>query len=360
MRIIDATVDLVELPAQPTFRWRDGLPGSEPPVTGGILRVRTDEGLVGEARTRRGLIVRDLVDRLIRAELIGADPLAREYLWHRMWELDRREEFPIYALGLVDVALWDIAGKAAGLPVHRLAGGFRETIPAYASTVTYGSVEEYLDVADQCLEAGFTALKVHAWGQAQRDAELCARLRSHVGDTFPLMYDGSAAFTLADAAYLGQALSEARFLWYEEPMREFNVGAHRWLAERIDVPLLVGETSDGAHMNIADFIASGCAGYVRTSPHLKAGFTGALRIAHVAEAHLMKAEVHGSGLLQRHLCMMIPNTSYYECQVMGNPIVVEPVVGRDGMVAAPSEPGVGYQDGPQSDHDASPALSRAR
>ncbi|MGH3501817.1 MAG: hypothetical protein ACRDQA_13175, partial [Nocardioidaceae bacterium] len=163
MRITNVSVDLVDLPAQPAFRWRDGLPGSEPQVTGGIVRIRTDEGLEGQARTRRGPIVRDLVQRLIGVELVGADPLAREYLWHRMWELERRETFPLYALGLVDVALWDLAGKAAGLPVHRLIGGFRQQIPAYASLVTYGSVEEYLDVVDQCIDAGFTAVKVHAW-----------------------------------------------------------------------------------------------------------------------------------------------------------------------------------------------------
>ncbi|TDE11156.1 enolase C-terminal domain-like protein [Jiangella asiatica] len=359
MRIVDATVDLVELPAQPVFRWRDGLPGSEPPVTGGVLRLRTDDGLIGEAHTRRGVIVADLVNRVIRDEIVGADPLSREYLWQRMWELDRREEFPIYALGLVDIALWDIAGKAAGLPVHRLAGGFREAIPAYASTVTYGSVEEYLDVVDQCLDLGYQAVKVHAWGDARRDGDLVARLRAHVGDDLPLMYDGSAAFNLGDAVHVGRALADAGFLWYEEPMREFNVTAHRWLAENIGVPLLVGETADGAHMNTADFIASGSATYVRTSPHLKGGFTGAIRIAHLAEAYLMNAEVHGSGLLQRQLCMAVPNTTYYESQIMGNPIIPDAAVGADGMVRAPSAPGIGYDAnvaaGRHSDTTLSPA-----
>ncbi|TDC46514.1 racemase [Jiangella ureilytica] len=359
MRIVDATVDLVELPAQPVFRWRDGLPGSEPPVTGGILRLRTDEGLVGEAHTRRGVIVADLVNRVIRGEIVGADPLAREFLWRRMWELDRREEFPIYALGLVDIALWDIAGKAAGLPVHRLAGGFRESIPAYASTVTYGSVQEYLDVVDQCLAHGYQAVKVHAWGDVRRDSELVTRLRAHVGDDLPLMYDGSAAFDLAGAIQLGHALSDAGFLWYEEPMREFNVTAHRWLADNVGVSLLVGETADGAHMNTADFISSGCATSVRTSPHLKGGITGALRIAHLAEAYLMNAEVHGSGLLQRQLCMAVPNTTYYESQIIGNPIIPDPHVDADGMVRAPSAPGVGYDARPAPDEFGDTALSRA-
>lgn len=120
-------------------------------VVGGILRVHTDEGLVGEAHTRRGVIVSDLVDRRIREDLIGRDPLMRELLWQRLWELDRIEELPVYALGLVDVALWDLAYKAVGQPVHQLLGTYREAIPAYASTVTFDSVEEYLDVATQCL-----------------------------------------------------------------------------------------------------------------------------------------------------------------------------------------------------------------
>ncbi|MFF4763749.1 hypothetical protein [Streptomyces sp. NPDC001292] len=156
------TVELVDLPAQPVFRWRRGLPGSEGPVVGGILRIHTDQGLCGEAHTRRGTILNDLVERRIRQDLLGRDPSHRELLWHRLWELDRIEEFPIYVLGLVDIALWDLAGGAAGLPVHQLLGTYREAIPAYASTATFSSIEEYLDVADQCLASGFAAIKLHA------------------------------------------------------------------------------------------------------------------------------------------------------------------------------------------------------
>ena len=79
----------------------------------------------------------------------------REWLWHRLWELDRTEEFPIWLFGVVDVALWDLEGRVLGVPVHRLLGTYRDAIPAYASTTTFATVEEYLDVADQCLELGY-------------------------------------------------------------------------------------------------------------------------------------------------------------------------------------------------------------
>jgi L-alanine-DL-glutamate epimerase-like enolase superfamily enzyme len=350
VKIVSVDVHLVDEPAfTPAFRWRRGLPGSDGPGASGWLVLTTDEGIRGYAYCRRGRILTDLVDRRIRDELVGSDPLRREWLWHRMWELHRIETFPLYLQAVVDEALWDIAGKAAGMPVHQLIGTYRDAIPAYASTVTFGSVAEYLDVADQCLELGYPAIKLHAWGDARKDAELCVALRAHVGDNVPLMYDGSAGFDLMDAVYLGHALSDAAYLWYEEPMREFSVSAYQSLGERVDVPLLVAEVLDGAHMSTADFIASGCASAVRTSSGLKGGITGGLRIAHLAEAHLLRAEVHGMGLPNTHLCMSIPNNTYYESLVYSNPVVRAPEVDGLGMVHAPTGPGLGYEQAWQSD-----------
>jgi L-alanine-DL-glutamate epimerase-like enolase superfamily enzyme len=155
------------------------------------------------------------------------------------------------------------------------------------------------------------------------------------------MYDGSAGFDLPDAVYVGDALYDAGYLWYEEPMREFSVTAYRWLAQRVRVPLNVAETSDGAHMNTADFIASGCASFVRTSADLRCGFTGAMRTAHLADAFRLRAEPHGNTVYARHLCMAVPNCTYYESLVTTNPVQREPGVDVNGMVAAPTSPGVG-------------------
>ena len=345
MKITAVEVVLIDQPAvEPAFRWRVGLPGSEPARTEGWLVLRTDTGIEGYAQYRRGIILEDLVNRRLRSELLGADPLAREYIWHRLWEVDRIEEFPIYVLGVIDTALWDIAGKIAGLPVHQLLGTFRTAIHAYASTVTFGSVPEYLDVIDQALEAGYPAIKLHAWGDAKQDAELAVAVRQHVGPDVPLMFDGSAGYDLLDAIRVGRELAMADYLFYEEPMREFSVTAYQRLAERVDVPLLVAETSDGAHMSTADFIASGCAVGVRTSADLRGGVTGAMRIAHLADAYLMRAEVHGGGLPNTHLCMAIRNNTYYESLIQTNPVTRESCVDAAGLVHAPQTPGIGWEE----------------
>jgi L-alanine-DL-glutamate epimerase-like enolase superfamily enzyme len=344
MKIVAVDVIPTLIPATaPAFVWRDGLPGSEPALEGAWLAIRTDAGITGLNYAPRGAILKDYVDRRLRAELIGQDPMAREYLWHRVWELDRIERFPIFIHGMIDVALWDIAGKAAGLPVHQLLGSYRSSIPAYASTVTFGSTEEYLDVADQCLDLGYTAIKLHAWGDARRDAALCVALREHLGDDVPLMYDGSAGFDLLDATYVGRALSDAAYLWYEEPMKEFSVDAYRRLSERVDVPLMVCEVAEGAHMKTADFIVAGGAAVVRTSSGLRGGITGAMRTAHLADSFLLRAEVHGGGDAAKHLCMAISNTTYFESLIVSSNVVRPDEVDAQGNVHASTLPGIGFE-----------------
>jgi L-alanine-DL-glutamate epimerase-like enolase superfamily enzyme len=350
LKIIAVEVYRVRIPApEPSFIWRRGLPGSSPDGYGAVLLLRTDGGCEGVAfapRLASSAILPDIVDRHLRDLMLGQDPLQREQLWHQVWELDRVEEIPLYLMGTVDIALWDLAGRAYGAPTWEVLGGARTEIVAYASTTTFGSVDEYLEIADQCLELGYPAIKLHAFGDSRADAKLCTALRQHVGDDIPLMYDGSAGFDLPDAVYLGDALSDAGYLWYEEPIREFSVTSYKWLAERTRAPLLVGETSDGAHMNTADFVASGCASFVRTSAELRGGFTGAMRIAHLADSFRLRAEPHGNTITSRHLCMAIPNCTYYESLVWGNPVRREAGIDDHGIVRAPQGPGIGLPAGP--------------
>jgi len=325
-----------------SFVWRKGLPGSDPVVEQTWLRLVTDAGIEGWSCAVRGAIAFDLIERRLKPWLIGKNPLMKELLWHEMWEIDRLEEFPIYMMGVVDAALWDITAKAAKLPLYQLLGGYRDSIEAYASTVTYATTEEFLDVADQCLARGFKAIKLHAWGDARKDAALCQALRKHVGPDIALMYDGSAGFDPYESLYLVRALEEADYLWYEEPMREFSINAYKRLCDQLDIPVLAAETSDGCHYNVADFIAQGAADMVRTSWFYKGGITGALRVAHLADSFQLSAEVHGMGVENTHLCLAIKNNHYYETLVMGNPVAFEARIGPDAHVHAPEAPGLGH------------------
>src|SRR3954469_11464480 len=131
MRITEVEAHRVQIPpAEPPFGWRRGLLGGPAGGEGAVLRLLTDDGVEGAAlmpRRGSGVILEDLVDHVLRAELTGAEPLQREWLWHRMWEIDRTEELPLYILGLVDMALWDLAGPAAGRPGNSWARSARRS-----------------------------------------------------------------------------------------------------------------------------------------------------------------------------------------------------------------------------------------
>src|SRR6185312_10450861 len=103
MKIASVEAVLVDTPAyEPAFNWRHGLHGSAPADVGAWLVLRTDTGIVGLCFTNRGIILKDAVDRRLRAELVGKDPLARELIWHRLWELDRMERYPVHLMAVID------------------------------------------------------------------------------------------------------------------------------------------------------------------------------------------------------------------------------------------------------------------
>jgi L-alanine-DL-glutamate epimerase-like enolase superfamily enzyme len=352
MRITDIRCYVVaDQHPEVSFRWRRGLPGSgdgtalsERPISA-ILRMDTDEGLTGAVKVGDGEAVASLTRRRLKA-LIGEDAMLTERLWTRVWEIDRIEEMHLGHLGLVDLLAWDIKSKKAGLPVYQLIGGNDPKVPAYASTVTWDTMEEYERHIKECADEGFTAFKLHAWGDEYEDARLCRNLRKWVGERATLMFDGSAGWDLTTSLRFGRVLEEAGFYWYEEPMREFNLGAYRKLAAELDIPILAAETSDGVHWNAATWIDDQALDMMRTSSFYKGGVTGALKVAHLAEAHAMKAQVHGMGLPNAHLCAAIPNNDFYEQLVYSSAHIKGlsrraelPING--GFITVPDSPGLG-------------------
>lgn len=314
-----------------------------------VLRVLTDEGVEGHAVAPRGRILMDLIERRVAPELIGKDPLQTEFLWERFWDLDRLEEFPLYALGVADIALWDIKGKTARLPVYQLLGGYRNEIPAYASTTSYDTIEEYLEVVAAAQEAGYPSIKLHLrFRDVKTNAQLCRAVRRHVGDDFSLTLDASALWNYTDSLWFGRVLEELEFEWYEEPMREYDLESYARLCSDLDIPILAAECSYGAHWNAAEFVRRGACDILRTSTHFKGGFTGGMKVAHLAEANGMRAEVHGGGWTNLQLGLAVPNNTYYEDLVISADRIRErgnatPPF-KNGMISLPEDTvGVGWE-----------------
>lgn len=356
MKITDVRCYLLESSEPPReFRWREGLirPSNDGTPAGdrvrtAVVRMDTDAGVTGWHRQPggRGDMVADLVRRRLKL-LIGSNPLLTEDLWHQVWEIDRTEEIHMALLGLPDLLAWDIKSKLANMPVYQMLGGIDPKVPAYASTVTWDTMDEYERYIKQCRDVGFFSFKLHAWGDPKEDAALSINLRRWVGPDADLMFDASAGWDLVTSLEFGRVLQDQGYLWYEEPMREFDLVSYTKLTEKLHIPILAAETSDGCHWNAATWIDMKALDMMRTSVHYKGGLTGGVKVAHLAESFGMRAQVHGGGYGNGHLCAAIPNNDYYEQLVFDGPHIEGlstmsdlPIV--DGYVTIPDTPGLGY------------------
>jgi L-alanine-DL-glutamate epimerase-like enolase superfamily enzyme len=308
MKITGVKIHHVEWERGP-YHWRDGIMPSGSTAKAALLRILTDEGIEGLSPYRAGANVEE-----IKWQLIGTDPLDRERTWQNFWRNLRTSNLGL-AIGPVDCALWDLFGKVSDTPVYKLLGGMRDCVPAYASTVTLDSLEEFMDLADECLQKGYKAIKLHAWGRLEEDAALCRALRKKVGDDIVLMYDASSMFNLyEDAVWFGRQLEEQDYYWYEEPMDHFNMTVLARLAAELDIPLAVAEATHGGPWDALAHIRAGAADVILTGPldTYKGGFTGVMKTAHICEGYGIMCAIHGASIASLHAACAIYNTKYFE------------------------------------------------
>jgi L-alanine-DL-glutamate epimerase and related enzymes of enolase superfamily len=159
-----------------------------------------------------------------------------------MWHKNRQTTFR--AIGAMDVALWDIAGKAAGLPIHRLLGSYRESVPAYASSAVLPSKEAYAEEALRFkAEAG--RYKIHPPTDPVVDIEVCRAVRWAVGDEFRVMLDSTWAYQYPEALRVGKVVEDLGYYWYEDPLADDDILNYVKLKQHLAIPILATEYSPG-------------------------------------------------------------------------------------------------------------------
>jgi L-alanine-DL-glutamate epimerase-like enolase superfamily enzyme len=293
------------------------VPGSTINQRGYVLRILTDSGVIGEYAGGSATDYATL-PRFVHY-LIGKNALQRE----RIYSDVKRALRQVARIGLapVDVALWDLAGKLYDAPIHVLLGGYKESVPCYASTYHgdenggLDSPRAYAEFAQQCLEMGYPAFKIHGWGNAPIAQEIATVLavREGVGPGMDLMLDPACEYiTFGDALKVGWACDEARFFWYEDPYRDGGISqfAHKKLRQLIKTPLLMTEHVRTLEPHI-DFALAEATDFVRGDVGYD-GITGVIKLAHACEALGIDIEFHGPGPAQRQCMAAVRNTNYYE------------------------------------------------
>ncbi len=346
MRIVDVKAHVLQFEAK-SYHWRDGLGSFGNTREGLLLRVIGQDGTEGWAVGRKGRPWADIVANGIKPAVVGEDSRYRELIWQKMWDLDRIQGFPGRLLGMLDVAIWDLAGKEAGLPVYQLLGGYRDKVKAYASTLTLDSVDEYRQLAREVTGRGYTAIKLHLWGRPRQDVEVCKAVRESVGPEMPLMVDASGGYNHEEALWVGQELEKLGYAWYEEPVRDYDVYGLQMLHRKLAIPLVVTETSWGGLFDTATHIMDRTGDIIHADVWLNHGVIGCMKTAHLCEAFGIKCAIHGSGVHNLHVICAIKNCEYYESLVpegqndpqvfVGGPILPD----KDGFVHVPQGPGFG-------------------
>ena len=329
-----ATIETVEVRTFRTITWTaqdpEGHrhPSGERPAEAAIVTVRDSDGAEGYCLCNAAALRKPVLDAFFRKALIGQDPFMREMLWKRLYRMQRGSggQLTDRAIGYVDQALWDLAGRKLGLPVWKLLGGARDRVPAYGSTMCGDDVEgglrtpeDYAAFGESLIRQGYTAIKLHTWmppvpfaPDPRMDAKACAAVREAVGPDVPLMLDANHWYSRTQALQLGRALQDLDYYWYEEPMEEASVSSYRWLAGQLDIPVIGPESAPGKMYTRAEWITSGACDIVRVGVNDSGGITAAMKIIHLAESFNMDAEVHGGGSGNLAVLGAMQNARWFE------------------------------------------------
>lgn len=220
-----------------------------------LVEVTTDEGVTGWGECfgpgNVALANKTIVEQVIQPMVVGMDPMDRDVIWHKVYNLLRdhgQKGMPMQALSGVDIALWDIAGKVAGLSLSQLIGGrHREDVPVYG----YGMMlrpepfenlrARFVDEAAAIREMGFVATKMKVGLGPKEDLALAAAVREGVGPDFRFMVDANHCYTTSDAMYVGRGLEELEAYWFEEPIAPEDLDGYRELRATLKVNITGGE-----------------------------------------------------------------------------------------------------------------------
>lgn len=328
-------------------------PGQDPYV----IELETDEGVSGfAANYGGGPFACAVIDQHFRRFLVGQDPFNIELIWDQM----NRSTLP-YGLGGivgmamsgVDLALWDLVGKALHQPVYRIAGGqTKDEIPCYVTT--------HPDCAQHWKDRGFMGIKIAApWGvESGRDgilktAKLVSKLRRDIGDDMEIMVDCYLSWDIEFACRVAERVRDCDVRWFEDPLQNgWATTQNRYLRERISPILLATGNLEYQYKAFHAMIESGATDIIQPELEWCGGLTAVKRIAAMAKPYNMPVVPHCSGVYNYHFVMSNINSPFAEYLSVGDGTEVKPIfsallgepVPVNGKVRLdPAKPGFGVE-----------------
>jgi L-alanine-DL-glutamate epimerase-like enolase superfamily enzyme len=282
----------------------------------------------------------------IAPELIGEDPSDIGRLWEKLaWAGASmgRSGLAIQAIAAFDVALWDMKARRAGLPLAKLLGAHRDAVPCYNTSGGFLSspIDQVLENSSRALERGIGGIKIKV-GQPDTATDLARleKIRSHLGDSVPLMVDANQQWDRATAQRMGRALERFDLVWIEEPLDSQDAAGHAALAASLDTPIATGEmlTSAAEH---ARLIELGSCDFVQPDAPRVGGITPFLKVINLADHHGLSLAPHFAMEIHVHLAAAYPRTAWVEHFEWLEPLFNERQTLDTGRMIVPDRPGLG-------------------
>ena len=293
--------------------------------TAHLVEVETDEGITGWGECfgpgNIALANKYIVEKVIQPLIKGDDPLKKEYIWHKVYNLLRdsgQKGMPIQALSGIDIALWDILAKKSNLPLYQLLGGkTNDKIPVYG----YGmmlqkkTVDELCELfkneANQIKEKNFKAMKMKIGMGPKEDLKLVSAVRDTIGSEFKLMVDANHAYNKNDALYVGKGLDEMNIYWFEEPVAPEDYDGYKELKEKLKTNIAGGE-AEFTKYGWIQLIKNNCIDIAQPEVCGLGGITEYLKVSALAQSNFIPIVNHvwGSALsvaVNLHLLTTLPD-----------------------------------------------------
>ena len=315
------------------------------------LEIETKSGLVGlgyQLYLRQGFrTTKACLEEMLIPRILGRDATAVEAIWRDLFmttQADGRGGAPVLGLSAIDVALWDLVGQKAKMPLHRLWGHFRDKVPAYGSGVWRGlGGDGMVEKAKRLTKAGFKAVKMqvgHAWTDAE-DVENVRRVREAVGPDVDVMVDVNMAWTADKAILMGRRLQEYDVYWLEEPVVPDDFAGYFRVADALDTRIVGGE-SHFTRFGLKPFFEHPKIPILQPDV-VRGGLTDLRKTAAIADTWGMQIAPHLYPELMIQLMASIPNGLIIEDMGLLEDIWVDPVKSVRGVIAAPERPGHGLK-----------------
>ncbi|NYE25325.1 mandelate racemase/muconate lactonizing enzyme family protein [Pigmentiphaga litoralis] len=287
-----------------------------------VVEIVTDEGVIGWGDCYGPAAVnKAIVDTVLRASLIGRDPFDVEVIWEELYNKVKDyglTGMTISAISGVDIALWDIIGKAVGKPIHKLIGGaFRTELQAYATGLYFKDMdrlnEQAVEEARGYVDQGFKAIKMKiGLGSLTKDIDRVAAVRDAIGNDIQLMVDANHCFTVPQAINLGRELEKLGVHWFEEPISPEDLDGYVEVSRKLDMAIAGGE-NEFTKFSFRRILEKRAMDIVQPDVCAAGGITECKKIAALAQAQAIQCVPHAWGTAiglaaTMHFLASLPNT----------------------------------------------------